>query len=154
MNGKKLRDHLAYRADMIVRAAYAEGYASGFREASSEKIAVSKKDLEQEPCDDTISRQEALNCFKINNSKGDVWYALKELPPVQPISRWIPVSERLPEEDVKVLTTIKWKDGSRYVGIDSIVGGKWMLNIPEDGDTTIAWMPLPKPFEPHESERV
>ena len=61
--------------------------------------------------------------------------------------RWTPVSEGLPEEDAKVLTTIKWKDGSRYVGIDSIVDGEWMLNIPEDGDTTIAWMPLPPSYQ-------
>ena len=78
--------------------------------------------------------------------------AIEALKKEQVTGHWIPISERLPEEDAKVLTTIKWKDGSRYVGIDSIVGGKWMLNIPEDGDTTIAWMPLPKPYEPQESE--
>jgi hypothetical protein len=58
----------------------------------SEALDMAIKALEQEPCNDCVSRQDALNCFKIDNTKGDVWYALKELPPVTPKQRtghWI-----------------------------------------------------------------
>lgn len=103
-----------------------------------------------------MTREEAFRlamraCEETWNAK--ICKQIKEALEQEP--KWIPVvNKRLPKEDVKVLTTIKWKDGSKYVGIDKIVGGKWMLNIPEDGDTTIAWMPLPKPYELQESERT
>lgn len=37
MCGKELRDKLAYQADRIVRAAYAEGYESGSKEANKNR---------------------------------------------------------------------------------------------------------------------
>lgn len=57
--------------------------------------------LEQEPCEDTISRKAVLDLF--NKSDGYSWEMsllknkIEQLPPVTPQPKWIPVSERLPE---------------------------------------------------------
>lgn len=71
-------------------------------------------------------------------------------------TRWIPCSERLPEERGCYLVTYKWKgkhSGTVYTETDVIeydeMREKWVCG---DGDI-IAWMPLPQPYkESDESE--
>ena len=91
--------------------------------------------------------------------------------------RWIPVSERLPEEDTEVLITYCYKEGEgdtshTYVDIttygDMYFGGNFVHDRvngnrvkhwrePFEYFTSnydvIAWMPLPEPYET-ESEEV
>lgn len=74
--------------------------------------------------------------------------AIKQLPSVtQKSGKWIPVSKRLPKPYEQVLRTVKsfgWNsDFHVHVDIESI--------CPVDTDV-LAWMPLPKPYEPQESE--
>ncbi|MBQ6148953.1 MAG: DUF551 domain-containing protein [Oscillospiraceae bacterium] len=74
-------------------------------------------------------------------------------------SRWIPVSERLPEEDTNVLC---WYGYFRYgnynriyqtYGVGTYFGRfGWAGDITGEQARVIAWMPLPTPFEPQESE--
>lgn len=63
---------------------------------------------------------------------------------------WIPVSEKLPEEGKEVLTC----SNGGFIEIQSIEGtyGYWENQHGDwsDVDEVIAWMPLPKPYEPQE----
>ena len=87
------------------------------------------------------------------------------LPSAQPEPKWIPCSERLPEEDYctargiqhseSVLVTIVHhaNDDDVFVDMACTVDGKWQLTHPIDDDPdipkwceVIAWMPLPEPY--------
>ena len=65
--------------------------------------------------------------------------------------RWIPVSERLPEEMGTYLVTLEYKEHGK--GITTLwYHGKqigWDLRV---ADVVIAWKPLPKPYESEDSE--
>ena len=118
--------------------------------------------------DDTVYRQaaiEAINShfgFNVEEEYGSaVQEVINGLPPAQPEPRWIPVTERLPEVDVRVLIC---NDAGRYmVGFIKpwIWGNEWsyqsdMYNYDayderEQGEL-VAWMPLPKPYERGEDE--
>lgn len=79
--------------------------------------------------------------------------------------RWIPVTERLPDEDYctgrgiqhseSVLVTVVHhaNDDDVFVDMACTVDGKWQLTYPFDDDPDIpkwceiiAWMPLPEPY--------
>lgn len=84
---------------------------------------------------------------------------LKELKQLREQTRWIPVSERLPEEDGQYLITVKYKHVDGYDDIYAEHGewtdGRWdMFCFGHCGEVEdiIAWMPLPKPYVPQESE--
>ena len=65
------------------------------------------------------------------------------------IGEWIPVSERLPEINDDVLISLEWG-----IDIGRYSGGEWCsewINNYDDGNV-YAWMPLPEPYEPQESE--
>ena len=67
----------------------------------TEAIKMGIEALEQEPCEDAISRQAVIDTLtKTSGIRGDALKALYDLPSVTPqpkmVERWIPVSERLP----------------------------------------------------------
>ena len=84
---------------------------------------------------------EALNCSEIPNN-------------------WIPCSERLPEDWVSVLVTLKrperlpaWikakpENYFHIVDADVCENGEWSVNK----KNVTAWMPLPEPYQPKEDE--
>lgn len=98
---------------------------------------------------------------------GTIKYLVEQMPAADVAPRWIPVTERLPEEDYEtgngvqfsadVLTTIvNHKNGGElYVWLLKTADGKWYDYIPnEDGSQevpygceVIAWMPLPEPYK-------
>ena len=116
--------------------------------------------------DDLISRQAAIYAIW-NTEKHDVKStlaynrrlkqlakiinAVANLPSAQPEQRWIPCSERLPENKTYVLTTI------RVPGRQPHSRSGWYedgLFINDNGDTwkasdleVKAWMPLPEPYQ-------
>lgn len=97
---------------------------------------------------------------------------LEKLPAADVAPRWIPVTERLPEEDYEtgngvqfsadVLATIvnHANDGELYVWLLKTVDGKWYDYTPNEYGThkipywceVIAWMPLPTPYKGGEEE--
>ena len=107
---------------------------------------------------DTISRQQAidalrnylvekrcpddgtLTCRLIENE------VINKLPTAQPEQRWIPVSERLPEEGKVVLTQAKFKDDVKMAVSSRIDYNYWTTWGTRDINI-IAWMPLPEPYQ-------
>ena len=99
---------------------------------------------------------------------GDVYKALESVPSAQPEPRWIPCSERLPEEDGLYLVTSREKATAEEFGfdLDDVEVKKMRFN--EDGwripkhipewingvvhTTVLAWMPLPESYKEDDHE--
>ena len=112
--------------------------------------AQAKRDL---LCEDCISREAVMRelgkylCGVSFDEKG-IDEVIKELPSVTPQqTRWIPVSERLPEIIGYYMTTVDYEKhglaiGPRYYHVD----------LGWEDDCVIAWMPLPEPYKESEEE--
>lgn len=132
---------------------------------------------------DCVSRQSAIEAVlhhgEIENHYTDLYYdgycdgvydsadILKDMPSAQS-ERWIPCSERVPEEDGLYLVTSREKATAEEFGfdLDDVEVRKMRFN--EDGwripkhipewingvvhTTVIAWMPLPEPYEERREE--
>lgn len=72
-------------------------------------------------------------------------------------TKWIPVEERLPEEDVIVLVTVSGFYShftfSNTIELGNLCSdGSWFIEGYPDWDdpNVTAWMPLPEPYQPEE----
>ena len=149
-------------------------YGAGNMGEIIENLEEIAKVLEQEPCDDAVRRTEVIdelnrlgrNAFKDDTDYDNFFAFVDSLPSVTPQEpRWIPVTERLPEEHIcddgyvepssSVLVQLNNKEMkvSRYWGSrESYKDKPWIdLSYPTTLEV-VAWMPLPKPYE--ESEGV
>ena len=112
---------------------------------------------------DCISRADAIKAMQekakkltnedtINGLCGAV-AVLFDLPPVTPQEpRWIPTSERLPDEDGEYYATVYDTDENyKYMDIAEFEDGIWQY---KDYVKVLAWMPLPKPYKPQESKET
>ena len=126
---------------------YLQNHTDDYSEESHTAMVMAIKALEQEPCEDAISREAVKELFQEGSVMGMYHFlGIDELPSVTPKKdEWIPCSEMLPENDEDVLTTngiginICWIDTDDH---------KWRLrNDDYIMDSVIAWMPLPKRYE-------
>lgn len=74
----------------------------------------------------------------------------------EPIMRWIPCSERLPEENLPVLVAVKQKDRLPKWVKEQTYSYVTDIDVYDDGDfdmhknKVVAWMPLPEPYKGEE----
>ena len=113
-----------------------------------EALYAARKALEQEPCEDAVSRQAVIDMtglsewFDSSDSYNEFVIALSELPPVIPQEpRWIPVTERLPEEGQMVIACYPTDCGKRVMTAYYYKGCGFSCGI------TYAWMPLPESYK-------
>ncbi len=114
---------------------------------------------------DLISRQAAIEavCSVCGNTECNIFdtenkaklfcpepYAISKLPSAEPEIKWIPVSERLPEDRRMVLVTFRGPDGKPWVRQGHFGAGlseKWGYY------DVIAWAEMPEPYKGDHSEQ-
>lgn len=102
-----------------------------------------------------MTKEEAIRLLKTQRINGDDLHkafdmAIKALED----SRWIPVTERLPEEDGDYLVCINGTVANIKgdIQIFKWLHGRWLLNWMKDCVT--AWMPLPMPYEEEQNNET
>ena len=110
------------------------------------------KALEQEPCEDAISRRAVKELFQEGSVMGVYHFlGIDELPSVTPKKDgWIPCSERLPKQNefidnVRKYYLVQDEYGDMYVATYTNRGWFSIDNL-YVLDGVVAWMPLPEPY--------
>ena len=68
------------------------------------------------------------------------------MPTIEPDQKWIPCSERLPEENEVVLTQAQFKDDVK-MAVSSRVDFNYWTGWGTREINIVAWMPLPEPYK-------
>ena len=134
------------------------GFVNGLFDGDKwrQSIVVISKWLQQEPCEDCISREAVIDVL----TKHRVHFVdmvaitsdLKDLPSVQPMrpkGEWTLSSKKMPEESGYYLVS-----GGGKVWICKMFDSGYLKGWCNDARNPVveAWMPLPTPYEPQESE--
>ena len=61
-------------------------------------------------------------------------------------SKWIPCSERLPEESLN--SVLGWDEYRERCCFVQYLGGRWVLGNDVESVKITAWMPVPDPYKP------
>ena len=79
--------------------------------------------------------------------------AIRDMPPAQPEQKWIPCSEQLPEEGIKVLACLKdWRTGERKTVVSYRIDYNYWHGYGRYNEACVAWMPLPEPYKEGEAD--
>lgn len=101
----------------------------------------------------TSAHKKCLKCAEDYRQLAE-W--LKELKQLREQTRWIPVSERLPEDNDDVLVWCEWWDEDDFLcewwNIGYYSYQKWKLKTPKRGINVVAWMPLPSSYQGESEE--
>lgn len=106
---------------------------------------------------DAISRMSDLLMMELQGQRlptwNEVYRAMNDVPSAEPEPKWIPVSERFPENESIVVCTVKGYESERLVITDCrYKDGIWeYLDEPSYDywillEGVLAWMPLPEPW--------
>jgi len=115
---------------------------------------------EQEHCEDLVSRQAVFDMattIQTDDYSGNETMEvvdvddIKALPSVTPTTKWIPVSERLPEENKDVLIDIKEGEEHTFF-VTRLVDVTYWIHLGRDVNV-VAWMPLPEPYKVEMEEK-
>ena len=145
------------KEEAIRRLKEAKGTIQPFQYVN-EAIDYVVKALEQEPCENCVSRdwlKIAIHNFyqglKHIPTEEDIQAYIDVAPSVTPQSKWVACSERLPKNDEVVLGTNSSNDLFKTYTWDDCGEIKWYadgcLDVP-----VIAWMPLPEPYKEDEEK--
>jgi hypothetical protein len=116
---------------------------TNFSERCIDAHDMAIKALEQQPCDDCVSRQAVLDLINADWKYEGLELSVNELPPVTPTQRWIPVSERLPECEGLYLVSVKNEHLRQYSKTCWFNSHRnWFSR-----QDVIAWQSLPKAYE-------
>lgn len=141
------------------------GYQATLIEMSFYDKAI--KALEQKPCNDTISRQAAIDSVRAGvlstatlygrteegeTARKEIERLIKDLHSVstEKTGHWIPVSARLPSDDEHVIVSVLDDHGDtpwKYTTVAWLCNGVWISNNDILCGTVVAWMPLPQPYK-------
>lgn len=133
-------------------------------EALKQESCEDTPDIRVGECEDVISRDDAIKAAEtmldacsrditeqINTLNNVDWMKMKirELPPVQPKSGWIPVSERLPKPNqydgsVAMYCLVQNEYGDMLVASYDSNGWRQIYHHDYLKDEVVAWMFLPK----------
>ena len=119
----------------------------------NEVLEFTIKTLEQEPCEDAVSRKAMLDAIteiddNINMDiyTNEVREIIDELPSVTPKKNgWIPCSERLPEYGEVVMCSCT--NNGITISCITYKGVKPSKSARFGQHSVIAWMPLPEPYK-------